>query len=252
MEGDRTLLPANRGVAIAGCVIWITAAFACATGAPAPDAAAAPRETAEPALPDGASLDRDWTTGTVRFLKGQNLSRDLDGDPAFKASRSAGDAEGVARAFLAHFQPLWRLDDPKAELALRRVDVDRSGASHVRFTQMWRGLPVPAAELIVHLDRARRVVLVSGSYFASPRDVAIEPKLDAAAARDAAGCAACAADLVVFAERGKPSRLAWRVAAPSGRIQGEEITVDAKSGDVLRRLPAALPSGRGISKGEAR
>lgn len=195
-------------------------------------------------------------TGTVRFLKGQNLSRDLEGDPVFKANQAAGDSEGVARAFLAHFGDLWGLDDPATELALQSVLVDRSGASHVRFAQQWRGLPVSGAQLFVHLDRERRVVLVNGTYVKSPSDVDLEPGLDADAARAAAAketggapCAACAADLVIFAERGKWARLAWRIGPAPGGLRGEEITVDANDGEVLRRIPAALPKARGISGG---
>jgi Zn-dependent metalloprotease len=227
--------------------------LACSGG---PSARAA---TTEPKLPAGSQLDRELRNGTVRFLKGQDLSRDLETDPTFKASRLGGDVEGVARAFLKHFSSLWRLDDPNAELVKRRIDVDRTGASHVRFEQAWQGIPIPGAELIVHLDRDRRVVLVSGAYIPTPRDLGTTPKLDAAEARaaaaketDTAACDACATELVVFAERGSGPRLAWRVAPPKGSIRGEEITVDAKSGSLLRRLPATQSGGRVKLGGDSR
>jgi len=244
------------GTTLGLALLGMALAIACAAGSSAPTARAA---QPDPKLPAGAELTRDPQTGTVRFLKGPDLSRDLDADPAFKATRAAGDAEGVARAFLAHFAGLWRLDDPSAELTKRRIDVDRSGASHVRLSQVWRGLPVLDAELIVHLDRDRRVVLVNGTYFATPRDLDPTPALDATAARAAAAratdgepCAACATDLVVFAERRAAPRLAWRIAPPKGQIKGEEIVIDARKGDVLRRLPAAQTGTRGKLGGKGR
>jgi Zn-dependent metalloprotease len=202
-------------------------------------------------------LERDLATGTVRFLKGENLSAELDGNPTFKASRAAGDSEGVARAFLAHYRTLLRLDDPATELVKRRIDVDRSGASHVRFAQIWRGLDVLGAELIVHLDRERRVVLVNGAYAPTPHSVDTKPSINATQARAAAAkaaggepCSTCPTELVVFADRHASPRLAWRVAPPAGQIHGEEILVAADDSDVLRRLPVAL-SGRPKPAGES-
>jgi hypothetical protein len=230
----------------------LAVALACA-GSSAPGGASSKADLPVPDLPPKSELVLDPANRTVRFFKGQDLSRELDADPVFKAARAAGDAEGVARAFLDHFAGLWRLDDPKAELALRRVDVDRSGASHVRFDQVWRGLPVADAKLNVHLDRNRRVVLANGVYVPTPRAVETTPSLDAAAARAAAAreiggepCAICAVDLVVFAEAGAAPRLAWRVAPEKARIRGEEVMVDAASGAVLRRVPA---SQSGLTKG---
>jgi hypothetical protein len=256
-------LDRTRRSAAATCSIAVAGAFAigalvgCAGGSAADPTAAPADRRPTPKLPRGATLDRDLATGTIRFVRGPNLSSDLDSDPAFTATRQAGDVEGVARKFLAHYAGLFRLDDPNAELRVKRLLVVRTGASSVRFEQTWRGLRVPGAELIVHLDRERRVVLANGTYVESPREVAIGPTLDADAARaaaaaatDTAACGGCETELVVFAERGKSARLAWRVAPPPGSLRGEEITVDAKSGALLRRLPAVQTGTRGSSGGK--
>lgn len=239
-----------RSLGLVLAVAAILIAPGCSTGGT--------KASPEPALPPGATLTRDPATGTVRFFKGQNLSRELDGDPLFRAARNAGDAESVARAFLTAYAELFRLDQPNAELTKRRIDVDKIGTTHVRFDQTYRGLPIPGAELIVHLDRERRVVLVNGTTIATPRELDATPSLSAddargIAARDAGlaadACAACATDLVVFAERGATPRLAWRVAAPAGAIQGGERTIDAQSGALLRNLPAAIPGTGSKGKG---
>jgi hypothetical protein len=214
-----------------------------------PAAPAAPA-VPDPPLPAGAELTRDPSNGTVRFLKGQNLSRELDVEPMFTATRNAGDAEGVARAFLTAYEPLFRLDQLDQELVLRRVDVDKNGSSHVRFDQVYRGIPILDAQLIVHLDRNRRVVLVSGKYITTPNGLADDkPKLTADEARTiaeregalaAGSCAACDTDLVVFLEKYKAPRLAWRVGVPLDSVGALERTIDAGDGALLRSDPVAL------------
>ena len=236
-----------RLLAVTLSMVATLSASGCAGGSGA--ATPAPPAVPEPPLPVGATLTRDPVTGTVLFLKGQDLSRELDVEPMFRANRGAGDAEGVARAFLAAYAPIFRLDQPNEELVVRRIDLDKIGTTHVRFDQTWRGMPIPGAQLIVHLDRDRRVVLVSGKYFATPDDLETAPKLSADEARAIAareggfaegGCAQCAADLVVFAEKKQPMRLAWRVGVPPDSIAALERTIDALDGTLLRSLPVAL------------
>ena len=185
----------------------------------------------------------------MRFLKGKDLSRELDLEPMFRATRNAGDAEGVARAFLSAYAPTFRLEDPSTELVLRRIDLDKSGSTHVRFDQRFHDLAIPGAQLIVHLDRDRRVVLVSGRYLPTPDDLVVAPKLSADDARGiaeregglaAGACATCAADLVVFAEKHQPLRVAWRVGVPLDSTGALERTIDAESGALLRSVPVAL------------
>ncbi len=245
----------HRDEIAAFACLAMAALFAASTSLAAgpPQKNVAPKAVRESGLPTGATLMRDPESGTVRFLKGQNLSRELDGDPLFRAARNAGDAEAVARSFLTAYAALFRLDDPKRELVMTRIDVDRIGTTHVRFDQRYRDLPIPGAEVIVHLDRERSVVLVSGGYIETPRELDVAPAITADAARsiaaragdlDAAVCSACATDLVVFAERGAPPRLAWRVAAPAGAITASERWIDAQSGAPLRALPVATPGAR--------
>jgi len=247
--------------------VWLGAAVLFAASARAGGAAARSKGTyaatavPEPSLPTGATLTRDPATGTVRFLKGQNLSRELDGDPLFRAARASGDAEAVARAFLNAYAAVFRLDDPNRELAKQRIDLDRIGTTHVRFDQTYHDLPIPGAALIVHLDRERSVVLVSGTYIATPRDLDGTPAISANDARAIAAragdlgadaCDGCATDLVVFAERGAPPRLAWRVAAPAGSIAASERWIDAQSGAPLRSRPVAIPGARPLGEERTR
>lgn len=204
----------------------------------------APRRP-EAKLTAGAVLKSDPENETVRFLRGPDLSQELDADPAFSAARRSGDSEGVARAYLQYYAELFRLDDPRAELVLERVDLDRFGTTHVRFEQRIGPYPIPGANLNVHLDRSRRVVMVNGVYVPTPRDFDATPRISetdarAIAARETgAPCDGCAVDAVVFAEGKAAARLAWRVAPPADRLDGSELILDARDGAVLRKQPVA-------------
>lgn len=199
----------------------------------------------EAKLTKGAVLKQDPDNGTVRFLRGPDLSQELEADPAFSAARRAGDAEGVARAYLEYYAELFRLDDPRSELVLQRIDLDRFGTTHVRFEQRIGTYPIPGANLNVHLDRSRRVAMVNGVYVPTPRDFDTTPQISAADARTIAAreagtaCDACAVDAVVFADATTEPRLAWRVAPPADRIDGIEVILDASDGAVLRKQPVA-------------
>lgn len=203
-----------------------------------------------PKLTPGAVLKQEPTDQTVRFLRGPDLSQPLEADPAFSAARRAGDSEGVARAYLQHYAALFRLDDPRTELALVRVDLDRFGTTHVRFEQRIGAYPIPGANLNVHLDRSRRVVMVNGVYVPTPRGFETTPAISEAEARaiatreTGAPCDACAVDAVVFAEAQVEPRLAWRVAPPAGRLDGSELILDARDGAVLRKQPVARKKSR--------
>lgn len=199
----------------------------------------------EAKLTEGAVLKQDPVNQTVRFLRGPDLSQQLDADPAFSAARRAGDPEGVARAFLQHYAELFRLEDPRAELTLQRIDLDRFGTTHVRFEQRIGAYPIPGANLNVHLDRSRRVAMVNGVYVPTPTGFETTAKLSEADARAIATretgvpCDACTVDAVVFAEAALEPRLAWRVVPPADRIDASELILDASDGAVLRRQPVA-------------
>jgi len=194
-------------------------------------------------FPAAARVVRDPANDTIRFLEGPS---GLDGDPAYEAARDERRAVNVARAYLAHYRAAFRLDDPEVELFAPDLAKTDASGTHVRFQQVWRGLPVDGAEIIVHLDGDRRVTGVSGSYVPTPRLFDRKPALTAdearsIASRSGADCSRCRAELVVFAERDVDPRLAWRVAAPPLSITGAVLLIDADTGAVLRRVPVALP-----------
>ncbi|HEX2241141.1 MAG TPA: hypothetical protein VHJ82_08400, partial [Actinomycetota bacterium] len=94
----------------------------------------------------------------------------------------AGGPERAARSFLASHPGLFRLDGSE----LRHLNTESRGRSTtVRFAQFHRGVPVWAAQYLVHLADAgdgHRVVSANGHVF-SDLQVDVTPEIDAQAAR---------------------------------------------------------------------
>lgn len=201
-------------------------------------------------LPPGADVTRDPATGAIRWLRGADLSRELESDPNFRADQAEGRAEAVARRFVEAYAGAFRLEDPVHELRLDAIGTDETGRTRVTFAQTWRGHPVLRCVVHVHLDLAGRVVVVNGDYLPTPAGVDPTPTLSADDACERAatsmgsppgGRALCDAELVVAADREGRPRLVWRARNGPGVVQARETLVDARSGEVLESLPLSYP-----------
>jgi Zn-dependent metalloprotease len=227
--------------------LLLVLAVASCIEAPTPLRAEAPEKMGRP-YPADAEIRRDPAWDTIRSLKGENLSADLEQNAGFRELQTSGQFDAIALSFLAFHASAFRLDDPENELAVRSIKSDDLGFTHVKFEQHFRDLSIPGAELIVHLDRANRVYLVNGSYIATPRSVNTMPAFGQERARQIAAemidarsaCAECPCDLVILAQRGHPPRLAYRVYLALRLTEGWELMLDAQSGALLRKLPTVL------------
>ncbi len=198
-------------------------------------------------LPAQAEIRRDPRLGTITFLKAPNLSERLEHDPDFaqlQASQQFGD---LARAFIHAYRADFRLTQPANELQIHSVKTDDLGLTHVRLQQTFHGVPVWAAELIVHLNADAQVYLVQGRYMPTPRGLSTDPELTKQAALQRAAdhlgrplteCLKCQAELVIFAAEGKAPRLAYHVRALLSVAEGWEMMIDAQTGEVLQKLSA--------------
>ena len=193
-------------------------------------------------LPD-AGLRRDMR-GTVRFLRGENLSQNLERDPAFRALQAADRFAEIALAFLTAYRTEFRLVQPEDEMAVASVETDNLGFKRVRLQQSFRGIPVWGAELIVQLDRANHVNLVQGRYIPTPVRLRTIPEItgeDALATASVSldtesGCPGCRSELVIFASDNQPPRLAYRVRVNVSMNEGWDIMVDAVTGAIFDKL----------------
>ena len=178
-------------------------------------------------------------------MKAPNLSEHLEHDPDFaqlQASKQFGD---LARAFIHAYRADFRLTQPANEFRVQSVETDTLGLTHVRLQQTFQGIPVWAAELVVHLNADTQVYLVQGRYIPTPHKLSTDPGLTEQAALQRAAdhlgrpltrCLKCQADLVIFAAEGKAPRLAYRVLASLSMAEGWEVMVDAQTGEVLQKL----------------
>ncbi|MBI1987335.1 MAG: hypothetical protein HYS70_03170 [Nitrospinae bacterium] len=175
--------------------------------------------------------------GTPMQIKGKMLQ------PAvLDAAKSQEDRdEKTARAFLRAYRHLLRLKDPDRELKLSRLDRDDLGRRHLRFSQMYRGLPVWPAELIVQLDTKGHVDLMSGAYVPTPRKLTTRPVLDVEAATARAlkavpgGNDAEVSDptLIIYAPMDRPRRLAWKLEVNVSIVSCWLVVIDALNGSTL-------------------
>jgi extracellular elastinolytic metalloproteinase len=240
--------PADRVVDVRAAV----AARAERTGRPlrAPSSAArSARARLARALGPQAVVDVDPITGTPRMVGRLN--------GALTPPRP-GDAIDAATAWIRrHLEVLGLTADDVGSLRPADRTTSPGGVEHLRFQQMYDGIPAYDNDLRVTVDRRGRVVSVAGAPVHGLRVPSTQPTLDAAVALRAlaasVGAATAAtvrntapgprrattfadgstADLVLFT--GTDVRLAWSLTFPAGSDAWYAAVVDATTGEVLRR-----------------
>ncbi len=101
----------------------------------------------------------------LRANSGQQLAYRTDLNTAYVMLRARGldpllvdnasaTAESRARGFLNQFGAVVGLNDAIAELQLVRQSTDRAGNTHVHLDQVFNGIPVFGARLVVHMDQS--------------------------------------------------------------------------------------------------
>ncbi|MFQ6102267.1 MAG: M4 family metallopeptidase [Anaerolineae bacterium] len=161
----------------------------------------------------------------------------------------AGAPETIARQFLAAYKSMFAMKAPEEELQLKDVGTDMRGNRHVRFQQMYKGLPVFGGELVVHMDGENAIRGVNGKF--TPRiDIPDKPTVPAEDARKTV--LEHAPDnkervgeeplLLVLIHEGKPY-LAWHMTVDGSdkALDGSEMPakweyfVDGLTGEVIWR-----------------
>jgi len=77
--------------------------------------------------------------------------------PSAQSARAVEVSQGILNANRSSYGLL----DPSAELKLRGSRRDNTGISHVKYDQLYRGLPVFEGEAIVHVDAAENAAVTS-------------------------------------------------------------------------------------------
>ncbi|MBI2877783.1 MAG: hypothetical protein HYY20_12990 [Candidatus Tectomicrobia bacterium] len=124
------------------------------------------------------------------------------------------------------------------------------GGYHVRFQQIYRGLPVEGGRIAVHLDRNYKVVMVRNRYIPNLRvNVKVPVTIkQAEAVRIARNRpkppfvlrGAVSSQKVIFPDKEGP-RLAWKVSVPSSQPPGDWIFfVDSHKGEILKVMELSM------------
>lgn len=162
------------------------------------------------------------------------------------------DLAAATLAFLDTNKAVFKMNAPRDELVLERVDRDGDGGRHVRFIQRTHGVPVAGGVWNAHFDASARVSSMSGNYAIGANALPTTPRISGPAAATAAKTEAqrlaprtrlgslvtTTPVLELFrVDASAPARLAWRTAV-GGRSRGGflnlQVAVDAESGAILR------------------
>ncbi|MBK7937764.1 MAG: M4 family metallopeptidase [Lewinellaceae bacterium] len=123
-----------------------------------------------------AFLPAAATAPQVRITRGENgLPIWFEGKT--EASAITGDVKAGALNYIASLQPAG-IAEPLTEFAARSVQTDEQANTHVRFDQIYLGVPVYGGEVIAH-TRQGEFERLNGRYFPTPQLASVTPAIDA-------------------------------------------------------------------------
>jgi bacillolysin len=185
----------------------------------------------------------------------QVLFNQQNGTPAFLKTKSmaAGSArlgeQGIARAeraarhFLRSNSQLLKLRHPDSEMALSSAWSDDKGAGHFRYQQMVDGIAVFGKQLIVHVDAADTVYLLSGRFEPTPEAFETTPAIRIDQAVDAIHRHLGVTDveigdpeLVVYTKPGGEMVLTYQFEVDQSLTEAWTYFIDAQTAAVVHRM----------------
>jgi len=197
-------------------------------------------------LPSNTVIKRDEKNETIIFLKGKNLSKELERDKEFQNLQSKDLFPEIALAFLSANRSLFKIVEPRDELTVKSTTTDEIGLTHVKFQQIFNGLSVWACEINIHLNQAKHIYLIQGRYIPTPADVDINPVLQEKDVKrivsenlgvDGSKCSECRSEMIICTALDGEPCLAYRIVATPRVTEGWEFIIDATTGEVLEKLP---------------
>lgn len=186
------------------------------------------------ALRAGGKISVSWNkeSGTPTFFTGDIPSEKV-------VSKSPGALQLAACRFLGENKTIFRLNTPGEELLLLQQQEDDLGMSHLKFNQVYKGIPVWASQLIVHFNKDGAIQSINGRYHPS-FEISTAPSISRESAISLAQSQVenqaenAGAELYIYPKDGM-FRLAWRVKLPSTAFPNMDILVDAMNGKILRK-----------------
>jgi Zn-dependent metalloprotease len=172
----------------------------------------------------------------------------------------------VAETFLTESKDLFQLEEPARELRLIAYSVDEEGLVHLKFQQIYQGIPVWGSQLAVHLTRDNVVYAVNGRFEPTPREIhSVESRVSWSEALERArqdvtrrepihsftpdvarllGYSGPSVEKVIFPDRHSGRLLlAWMISLRPNFRDLWYYFVDATTGDILFRYNATAFDG---------
>lgn len=94
-----------------------------------------------------------------------------------KQSMSRTSNESTARSYLSEIGPLLQIKDASNEFQLITENTDAIGQSHLKMQQVYKGVKVHGAEVIVHMNASKNEFSVNGKPSATPTTSVVTPKI---------------------------------------------------------------------------
>lgn len=118
----------------------------------------------KPDLNGSLQVIKDAATGLPIFIKGAIKSADQE----------KADLEAQSYAYLEAVQEILQIEQPGEEFQLQSIENDQLGQTHLRFRQIYKGIPVYTGELILHAWDGQ-VQSLNGRYFPTPELSGVQP-----------------------------------------------------------------------------
>ena len=158
-------------------------------------------------------------------------------------------------AYLDELNPMLKMDSPEDQFTIRSISTDRFSRTHIRLDQVYKGIPVYGADVVVHLNEKGAGELFNGRYVKVPDGVNTIPSITPDAAIEKASLhlnsdkkSIPLPAIAILADRLNPEvtltlyhnkafipkfNLAYHVVLMASDFHRWEYFVDASNGDIL-------------------
>lgn len=182
---------------------------------------------------------------TVMNRAKNNLPILISGDPELSL-RSTDTPEGKAMNFLENAKDLMLIQNPAEEFKVLKTDKDELGITHMKYQQMYMGIPIYGAEVIYHFNDKSQ--WMNGRYTKTPSIESVTPSVDMIAAKQLAitnvgeikevandqfnlfDFEKITGDLVIYEDK-----LCYEMTVYKSIIDRWQYIIDANTGEIVRK-----------------
>ena len=172
-----------------------------------------------------------------------------------KSGLKSDNVEDVSNFYLEKAGELLQIENPSEEFQLKGTKTDELNMTHLKYQQMYKGLPVFGGEVITH-EKDGEIYLLNGRSFATPKIANITPQLtdnqsveyvkvhlktekgiefvNGLTEREI-GTEQVQSELVVYfsKEKNATAKLVYHISIYPNRIKRFEYFVDANTGEII-------------------